>query len=221
MTSVLVLAAHPDDEILGLGGTLAKHIRDGDEVHAVVVSEGASSRYEDGAQDDLVRSARRSAETLGMTSIDFLGLPDQRLDDLPLIEVTQALEPIVQAVRPTVVYTHNPTDVNTDHGVVARASWTACRPYSAPWIDTILAFETPSSTEWAWPLSVDQFNPQWFVDIGATLELKLAAMACYPSELRPYPHPRSIRALEERARYWGSVAGTNAAEPFAVLKARR
>lgn len=221
MTRVLVVAAHPDDEILGAGATLAQHVQNGDEVHAVVVSEGASARYAEGAEAELVGAARRSAETLGLASITFLGLPDQRLDGVPLLEVTQSLEPIVQGIEPSTVYTHTPVDVNTDHGVVARACWTACRPYSAPWVKTMLAFETPSSTEWAWPLPGHDFSPQWFVDVSETLDLKLRAMACYESELRDYPHPRSLRALEERARYWGSRLGVAAAEPFVVLRARR
>lgn len=221
MRRVLVVAAHPDDEILGVGATLARHVRDGDEVHALVVSEGATARYEIGAKKHLVQSARDSADTLGLASIDFLGMPDQRLDGLPLIEVTQALETIVQSIRPAVVYTHTPVDVNADHGVVARACWTACRPYAAPWIETVLAFETPSSTEWAWRLPGHSFDPQWYVDVTDTLELKLAAMAKYDTELRQYPHPRSLRALEERARYWGSHIGVTAAEPFVLLRTRR
>lgn len=220
MSVVLVVAAHPDDEILGAGGTLAKHVARGDEVHALVLSEGASSRYEDGAEQILRDSALRSAENIGFASIQLLNMADQRLDAVPLIEVTQTLEPFVFDLRPEVVYTHTPVDVNTDHGIVARATWTACRPYSTPWLKRILAFETPSSTEWAWPLPDGGFQPNWYVDVTETLDSKLQAMVQYETELRDYPHPRSVQALTERARYWGSHIGVEAAEPFVVLRAR-
>ncbi|MEU6372894.1 PIG-L deacetylase family protein [Streptomyces sp. NPDC046909] len=217
MSTVLVLAAHPDDELLGVGGTLARHVREGDSVHAVVLSEGASSRYRDGLAEDLAKSAHRAAQVLGLTSIEMWSLPDQRLDALPLIDVVQRVEAAVDAVRPDVVYTHFPGDVNTDHGVAARAAWTACRPYVLPGLRRFAVFETPSSTEWAW--SADQaFTPSLYVDVTGTLDDKLEAMRCYDTELRDPPHPRSLCALRERAAYWGSRVGRPAVEPFQVLR---
>ena len=220
MTTVLVVAAHPDDEILGVGATLAKHVDDGDEVHAVIVSEGASARYAGDEGSRLRAAADQSASMIGFASLTFLGLPDQRLDAGPVIDLTQAVEPVVQKMRPAYVYTHSHVDVNSDHGVVARAVWTACRSYASPFVERVLAFETPSSTEWAWPTADAAFLPNWFVDVSQTLPRKLAAMAHYETELRDYPHPRSLRALEERAAYWGSVAGCGAAEPFVLLRGR-
>jgi LmbE family N-acetylglucosaminyl deacetylase len=217
MSTVLVLAAHPDDEVLGVGATLARHVRDGDAVHAVVLSEGASSRYRDGLAEDLAKSAHRSAEVLGLLSLQLWRLPDQRLDTLPLVDVVQRLEPVVDALRPDVVYTHFPHDVNTDHGVVARAAWTACRPYVLPGLRRFAVFETPSSTEWAW--SADRpFTPSLYVDVTRTLDDKIEAMSCYETEVRDHPHPRSLRALRERAAYWGSQVGRPAVEPFQVLR---
>jgi len=213
-----VVAAHPDDEVLGAGATLARHVDRGDEVHACVLSEGATSRYEDDMVSELVQCGKRAAEVIGLRSLRFEQLPDQRLDLLPLIEVTQAVEDLVDAVRPDVVYTHFPWDVNSDHAVVARCVWTACRPYRFPFVRMLAAFETPSSTEWALPGEHRRFEPQRFVDVSATLSRKLDAMRCYHSELRAYPHPRSLRALQERAAYWGSVVGLAAAEPFLVLR---
>lgn len=220
MATVLVVAAHPDDEILGGGATFARHVDEGDTVHALVLSEGASARYEQGMENALRSSAERSAEIIGFSTIEFGNLPDQRLDASPLIEVTHFVEQFVQALRPSVVYTHSHVDVNSDHGVASRAVWTACRPYATPWLERIFAFETPSSTEWAWTAPETAFQPQWFVNVERTLQRKLDAMACYDTELRDYPHPRSIRALEERARYWGSVVGDAAAEPFVILRGR-
>lgn len=217
MSTVLVVAAHPDDEVLGAGATLARHVDSGDDVHAIVVSEGASSRYPTEAESELARAAQRSAEIIGFSSLRLLGLPDQRLDALPLIEVVQTLEPMIADLRPSTIYTHSTSDVNVDHGVVARAVWTSCRPYAAPWLSSIYAFETPSSTEWSAPGDT-RFDPTLFVDVDAHLQRKLDAMACYEQELRDYPHPRSLRALRERSAYWGSHVGLANAEPFEVLR---
>ena len=215
---VLVVAAHPDDELLGAGGTLARHVRQGAAVHALVMSDGASSRYAPDMAEVLAKSAQRAAEVLGFASVRVGSLPDQRLDALPLLEVTRLVEAVADELRPDVVYTHFPGDVNADHGVVARAAWTACRPFVLPGLRSFAVFETPSSTEWAWPLDGGEFSPNSFVDITGTLPDKLAAMACYDTELRDYPHPRSLRALRERAAYWGSKVGRSAVEPFRVLR---
>jgi LmbE family N-acetylglucosaminyl deacetylase len=213
-----VVAAHPDDEVLGAGGTLARHAQAGDDVHALVLAEGATSRYDEEMVDGLHDAGKRAAEVLGFASSTFEQLPDQRLDTLPLIEITQRVEEVVETVRPDIVYTHFAWDVNSDHGVVGSCVWTACRPFRFPFVRCVAAFETPSSTEWAVPALTPRFQPNRFVDISATLDLKLEAMACYGTELRDYPHPRSLRALRERAGYWGSVAGSLAVEPFMVLR---
>jgi LmbE family N-acetylglucosaminyl deacetylase len=215
---VVVIGAHPDDELLGAGGTFARHVRSEDEVHAIVVADGASSRYPDELMAKLEKDARRAAEVIGFASLKLLALPDQRLDTVPLIELTQLLEQELDHIDPRVVYTHFPGDVNVDHGLVARAAWTACRPYYRPGLHRFAVFETPSSTEWAWPLDGAQFQPNLFVDVTATLDIKIAAMGCYESELRDYPHPRSGRALRERAAFWGSQVGLPAAEPFRILR---
>jgi LmbE family N-acetylglucosaminyl deacetylase len=216
--TVVVIAAHPDDEILGAGATLARHVRDGREVHAVVLAEGATSRYDDDMVPALQKAAIRSAEQVGFASIRFENLPDQRMDAVPLIEVTQRVEQILRELRPQIVYTHFPDDVNLDHGVASRATWTACRPYALPGLRRFAVFETPSSTEWAWPLSGDAFRPNHFVDVSDLLDVKLAAMECYESELRDSPHPRSPEMLTARAATWGSMVGVRYAEPFMVLR---
>jgi LmbE family N-acetylglucosaminyl deacetylase len=216
--NVLVLAAHPDDELLGVGATLALHARAGDAVHAVVLAEGATSRYERKMKVSLEEAGRRAAEELGLATIRFEQFPDQRLDTVPLVDVTQRIEAIVEEVKPEVVYTHFTDDVNLDHGVVARAAWTACRPYRFPGVRRFAAFETPSSTEWGWPFQGETFAPNLYVEVTETLDAKVAALACYESELRDYPHPRSARAIRERAAYWGSLVGKTAVEPFMLLR---
>ena len=218
LTRVAVIGAHPDDEILGAGATLARHVQAGDEVHAIVVADGAGSRYPGDMMGTLEKDARRAAETIGFASLRLLSLPDQRLDTVPLIELTQLLESVLDDVGPQVVYTHFPGDVNADHGLVARAAWTACRPYYRPALRRFAVFETPSSTEWAWPMSDTTLQPNHFVDVTGTLDIKIAAMECYETELRDYPQPRSARSLRERAAFWGSQVGRLAAEPFRVLR---
>jgi LmbE family N-acetylglucosaminyl deacetylase len=215
---VLVIGAHPDDEILGAGGTLARHVNDGDAVHALVVADGATSRASDELMHTLEKDATRAAETIGFSGLELRSLPDQRLDTVPFIELTQLIESVLDDIRPHVVYTHFPGDVNTDHGLVARAAWTACRPYARPLLRRFAVFETPSSTEWAWPMNDSALQPNHFVDITDTLDVKVAAMECYQTELRDYPHPRSSRSLRERAAYWGSQVGRLAVEPFRILR---
>jgi LmbE family N-acetylglucosaminyl deacetylase len=214
---IAVIGAHPDDELLGAGGTLALHVRDGDDVHAIVVADGAGSRYTREMKDTLEKQARRAAEVIGFASLRLLALPDQRLDTVPLIELTQRFEEMLDDIGPQIVYTHFPGDVNDDHGVVAKCAWVACRPYRRR-LGKFAVFETPSSTEWAWPLPGTSLQPNLFVDITDTIDIKIAAMECYETELRDYPHPRSSRALRERAAHWGSHVDRLAAEPFRVLR---
>jgi LmbE family N-acetylglucosaminyl deacetylase len=215
---VLVIAAHPDDELLGLGGTIARHAAAGDEVTAVVVSEGASARYASGAEDQLRSSGRAAAAVLGVRDLRFLGLPDQRLDAGPIIDVIQPIERVVEEIGPQVVYTHHWGDINRDHRVVNEAVLVACRPVGVRYPRSVLVFETPSSTEWSSTDPSAQFTPNVFVDIGATIEKKLEAMACYASELRPAPHPRSLEALRSRAQYWGQIVGCDCAEAFVLVR---
>lgn len=218
---VVAIVAHPDDEVLGVGGTLARHASEGADVTVVVIADGATSRYPDAMRDTLQVAGQKAALRLGLTEIRFAGLPDQRLDALPLIEITGAVDEVLNDLEPDVVYTHFAGDVNLDHATVARATWTACRPYQRPSLREIFAFETPSSTEWGWPGIGDTFSPNAFVDITATMDAKIAAMACYDSELRRPPHPRGLAALRTRGEYWGSVVGLTAAEPFMLLRTMR
>jgi LmbE family N-acetylglucosaminyl deacetylase len=218
---VVAVVAHPDDEVLGVGGTLARHARDGDDVTALVLADGATSRYPEAMRDDLRTAGRLAADCLGLKEIRFADLPDQRLDEGALLDVTRVVSEHLDDLRPEVLYTHFSGDVNLDHGVVSRATWTACRPYAREGLRELLAFETASSTEWAMPTTGERFVPTVFVDVTDTLEVKLAAMACYASELRDAPHPRGLEALRTRAAYWGGAVGRPAAEPFVALRLLR
>lgn len=215
---VLAVAAHPDDELLGLGGTLARHVDDGDEVVCVVASEGATTRYGEQAASELQSCGQAAARILGAREIRFLGLPDQQLDAQPILSVIQAIERVVDEFQPEIVYSHHWGDVNRDHRVISEAIMVACRPIGARFPRSIYLFETPSSTEWSWPDPNAAFVPNHFVDVSTTLERKLEAMACYKTEVRPSPHPRSLEALRSRAAYWGQVITRPYAEAFVVAR---
>jgi LmbE family N-acetylglucosaminyl deacetylase len=215
---VLVIAAHPDDEILGAGGTVIRHFKSGDEVRALIVCSADPIRYRAGEHNQPGDADRASHYLGGRTS--GLGFPDQRLDAGSNLELIQAIEREARAFEPDIVYTHHWGDVNSDHVRIAEAVDVATRPFAAPWLRRLYAFETPSSSEWTASSRNRPFLPNVFSDISAELDRKLDAMRCYRSELRPYPHPRSLRSLRERAGYWGSVANMSSAEPLILLRAR-
>jgi LmbE family N-acetylglucosaminyl deacetylase len=222
---VLVVAAHPDDEVLGCGGAMARHAADGDEVHVVLVAEGATSRHvrrdADGHDDELEAlraAAAAAAARLGARPPVFLGLPDNRLDEVPFLDLVKAIEGAIGAVAPDVVYTHHGGDLNQDHRLVQAAVLTALRPQPGTKPTAVYAFEVLSSSEWAAPAAHAAFLPQRFVNITGQLAAKLAAMACYRSELRDFPHPRSLPGVETLARLRGTTCGFAAAEAFMVLR---
>ena len=212
-TRVLVIAAHPDDELLGCGGTVARHARAGARVTSVIVCEGESLRYgpKGVGQWSHVGSA---AGVLGVQDVRLLAFPDQRLDTFTLTDVIERLEQIVREVQPQVVYGQFGGDVNRDHQLVFQALLVATRPTETS-IEAVYAFDTASSTEWAYPRT---FVPDTWVDIADTLETKIQAMACYESEVREYPHPRSLEALRYRARAWGAQVCLEAAEVFMTVR---
>ena len=213
MSRVLVVAAHPDDEVLGCGGVLALHARAGDPVTIVIACEGESLRYgPSGVGQDA--HILRAAAKLGVPSVRHLRFPDQALDTIRLTELIAPLERIVRELRPRVVYCQYGGDVNRDHHLLFQAALVATRP-TETCIEAVYAFDTASSTEWAYPRT---FVPDTWVDVSATLDAKLAAMACYESELRDYPHPRSLKALEHRARAFGNQACLDAAEVFMTIR---
>lgn len=217
---VLVVAAHPDDEILGCGGTIARHVRDGDEVHVMIMAEGLTSRAgfdrTQGSEklSDLARAAHAANALLGVAELTLLQLPDNRMDSMDRLDVIKAIESKVAALAPERVYTHHAGDVNIDHRVIHDAVNTACRPLPGHPVRSLLYFEVTSSTEWQPPGSGPAFSPGWFVDITETLALKLDALRCYASEMRDWPHPRSYEAVEHLARWRGATVGTQAAEGF-------
>ncbi len=215
---ILVVSAHPDDEVLGPGGSIVAHARAGHDVTIMLACCGTNLRYGREEADRLARTSEQVAATLGARKVVFGDLPDQALDTMTLTEVARRMEKTIESVDPQMIYTHYWGDINRDHRILCEAVMVAARPFAAPGVAQIHCFETPSSTEWGPPGGLPQFAPQRFVDISATLERKLAAFALYTSEVRPWPHPRSPQALEARARTWGSVIGRDAAEAFMVAR---
>ncbi|MDA2068159.1 PIG-L deacetylase family protein [Bacillus cereus] len=210
---VLVIAAHPDDELLGCGGTVALYRKKGIPVTSVIVCEGVSLRY--GNEDiDMNFCTEAAAKELGVTDLRFLNFPDQKLDLYNLVDIIQPLEEIIKSVKPTIIYCQYGGDINLDHEMLFKATLVAVRPIEK-YIKSIFTFDTASSTEWAYPRT---FIPDTWIDITSTLDVKLKAMACYKTEVREYPHPRSLEALQNRAYAWGNQVCLPAAEVFMTVR---
>jgi len=225
LNRVLVVAAHPDDEVLGCGGTIARHADAGDQVQVLIVAEGATSRQEqrDRLQADdelsaLAQAAQKAGSILGATGVEILNLPDNRLDSLDRLDLIKRLEQRIDRHQPQVVYVHHAGDVNVDHRRLHEAVVTACRPTPNHPVRRLLSFEVASSSEWQPPGSGPAFQPNWFVDISGQWRRKREALVAYASEMRPWPHARSLEALEHLARWRGAQVGVEAAEAFFLLR---
>lgn len=220
--SVLVVAAHPDDEVLGCGGTIARHSEAGDEVHTLFLADGVAARGASGAALEAEKAQRaeaaaRAARVLDSQPPRFLGLPDNRLDSVPLLDVVQGIESAIAEIDPVVVYTHHGGDLNIDHEIAHRATVTACRPLPDARVRALYAFEIVSSTEWC-GAAARAFLPDRFVGIDATLERKIEALGCYAAEMRPAPHARSVDNVRALAAFRGASAGLPTAEAFMTIR---
>jgi LmbE family N-acetylglucosaminyl deacetylase len=200
---VLVIAAHPDDEVLGCGGAIALHRDAGDPVTVVIAAQGRS------AEESQSGRPQRT-----YTDFRFLGFPDQKLDTFGLTEIIAPLEAVVREVRPRIVYCQNGGDINHDHHVLFRAALVALRPQE-DFLQSVYTYDTASSTEWGYPRT---FIPDTWLDISRSLDRKIEAMKCYEPELRPFPHPRSCEALRHRAAAFGSMCCMEAAEIFMTIR---
>lgn len=220
---IAVIAAHPDDEVLGCGGTLARLAAQGASISTLILANGLTSRVDfDRSHEQALMCthhdrAARAGELLGVRSTKLLGFPDQMLDTVPLLEITQAIEQEFLDIRPQIVFTHHGGDLNMDHVIAFRATMTALRPMENGFCQKVLAYEVPSSTDWAFKKFSPEFRPSLFVDISSHLKAKIAAMEIYESEVRAFPHPRSAERLQASARHWGSHVGFKAAEAFECL----
>lgn len=220
MKSILVLAAHPDDEVLGCGGALAKWADEGAVIHVAFLADGVFSRNDNSTQqeelDQRRAAAQQACDILGVKSLSFGDFPDNRMDTVALLDITKSIETLIHEHQPDTVITHYAGDVNIDHRRVHEAVVTACRPQCGHPVKTLLCFEVPSSTEWQLPGSAPMFAPTWFVDISSTLDRKLSALERYAAELRGWPHPRSRQGVRHLAHWRGATVGVDAAEAFVL-----
>tara|TARA_B100000029_G_scaffold513709_1_gene614094 strand:- start:4451 stop:5161 length:711 start_codon:yes stop_codon:yes gene_type:complete len=230
---ILIVVAHPDDEVLGMGGTIRKHTKKGDNVVVAYLTTGISARrsldytnsssYDFSEHDlqknkkqilELQHDAKKSSKVLGIKKTIFFDFPDNELDTIPLLKIVKTIEKIILKEKPDIVYTSHSKDLNIDHRITCNATLTACRP-SSIFIKEILSFEIFSSTEWTF--SYD-FKPDYFVNIEKELSFKINAMKKYKNELKKFPHPRSLENIENSAKRWGTVCGFNAAEAFQIIR---
>lgn len=223
--NILVVAAHPDDEILGVGGTIAKHVEAGDAVYGLILGEGQTSRFDrrEEAGNEIVErlhgDTERAAAVLGIRKMYFENFADNRFDSVDLLDIVKAVERRIRELRPVIIYTHHRGDLNVDHRMAYQAVLTATRPMQDQPVKEIYTFETVSSTEWNFSYGQEQFAPNVFVRLtAAQFEKKLAAMEEYKTELCAYPHPRSLEMLRASAVRWGGVAGGHYVEAFETVR---
>jgi N-acetylglucosamine malate deacetylase 1 len=213
MNKILVIVAHPDDEVLGCGATIAKHIDNGDIVQVVFLSDGFSSRDDD---KDRNNNAHKASEVLACQQPIFLNYPDNRLDTIPLLDIVKKIEKVVDDIQANIIYTHYFGDLNIDHQITHKAVMTACRPQPDFCVKEIYSFETLSATHWQSSSMTNTFNPNYFVDISDFIKQKIKALQCYDNEMRDYPHARSYEAVVSLSSFRGSAVGVHNAEAFVV-----
>jgi len=205
---VLVVAAHPDDEALGCGGTIAKHVADGDEVNAMFMTDGGRSRVE---------ARVNASKILGITSEYQCVFPDNQMDTEPLLGIAKEVERVIAIEQPEIIYTHHAGDLNIDHQITHKAVITVCRPQPDFCVKEIYAFEVLSATEWNTP-GLMPFIPNVFVDITDFIEVKREALVAYQDEMREPPHSRSIYSSVNACAVRGNTVGVDYAEAFSLVR---
>ena len=226
MDTILVIAAHPDDEVLGCGGTMARLALEGNDIYTLILGEGITSR--DAFRDrtkreneivELRKQAEDANKILGVKKVYTYDFPDNRFDTVPLLDIIKTIEKIKEDIKPGIIFTHHYGDLNIDHQITFKAVMTAFRPIKDESVKEIYSFEIPSSTEWN-VISLAYFMPDYFVNINKYLETKINALKEYETELRDFPHPRSLKAVELNAKQWGVKMGFEAAEAFKTVRVR-
>jgi LmbE family N-acetylglucosaminyl deacetylase len=224
MKKILVVASHPDDEILGVGGTIINHINNGDDVYVLFLAQGGdTSRLIKRSNELVERSTHKIQEEslsikkfLGLKEVFFLDFPDNKMDTVPLIDICKEVEKYLSLIKPEIIYTHYENDLNVDHEIVFRAVTTACRPCNENCPKEIYSFEVLSGTEWQ--IGGEKFKPNFYVDITESITKKIIAMEMYQSEIREYPHSRSKEGINILAQYRGLECGKRYAEAFKLIR---
>ena len=224
---IMIVVAHPDDELLGLGATMHKIIHEQNvQVHVVILGEGITSRSDIRDIDkwklqlNVHRQNIRSAQTaIGYNSVSIYDLPDNRFDSVDLLDIIKIIDKEKQKVSPEIIFTHHGGDLNIDHQRTFEAVVTSCRPMQIENVKTIITFETPSGTEWRASSDPKHFIPNLFFQVGKeNIAAKIKGMEAYEFEKRAYPHPRSPEALTIQAQRWGISIGVNYAEAFCIVR---
>tara|TARA_B100001057_G_scaffold489036_1_gene574531 strand:- start:4075 stop:4764 length:690 start_codon:yes stop_codon:yes gene_type:complete len=221
---ILVVASHPDDEILGCGGTIAKLSRSGNIVKTIILTKGISSRFDSNKneiiklQDKLNKSSKAANRVIGVKNLKFFDLPDNQFDNKSLLSLTKVIEKEIKNFKPNIIFTHFINDLNIDHQYTSRAVLTAARPQTKNSVDEILFFEINSSTDYQINSNGLQFMPNYFVDISKTVKLKKKALEIYKSEMKKYPHSRSVKAILNKNISIGNSIGLGSCEAFQIAR---
>ena len=213
---ILIVVAHPDDEVLGCFASVAKLIKEGNEAYTLILGEGKTSRGEGELEiKELHKEIKKANEVIGIKEVFIEKLPDNAFDTISLLEIVKVIEKYKNIVKPDIIFTHYENDLNIDHRITYQAVLTATRPMEDECVKEIYSFEILSSTEWNYPLT---FSPDTFFDISDTIDLKIEAMNRYTSELCEYPHPRSLKGIELNAKYQGMRVGKKYVEAFKTIR---
>jgi LmbE family N-acetylglucosaminyl deacetylase len=221
--TILIIAAHPDDDAFGCGGTIAKLSKNKNNIYAIYFTDGVSARLN---QKDLKKNiiqrrlnTNTAAKILGIKNYSYCLYPDNKLDSIPLLEIVQRIEQEIKVIKPDIIFTHFGNDLNIDHRIINKAVITATRPKPKNKVKKILLFETLSNTEWNFSGSKTSFNPNYFVDISKTIDKKIKAAKSYNKEIFSWPHPRSVKGIKILAMFRGQSVGLKLAEGFQLLRA--
>ena len=225
MGKVLVIAAHPDDEVLGCGATIARLVNEGYHAYTLILGEGVTSRDETRdvkKREDEIKELRKQTceanKIIGIKKVFTHDFPDNRFDTVSLLDIVKVIERVKKETGPDIIFTHYERDLNIDHQITYKAVITATRPSNRKQVNEIYSFEVLSSTEWYYPLS---FLPDVFFDIAETLQYKLEALEVYASEVRKFPYPRSLEGIKSNAKYWGVRVGKEYVEAFKIVRILR
>jgi LmbE family N-acetylglucosaminyl deacetylase len=223
--NILTVAAHPDDEVLGAGGSIARLVKEGHKAYTLILGEGIASRYDkenDGGGSKEIEQLRKDAEDankiLGTEKTFFFDFPDNKFDSVPLLDIVKIVEKVKNSIEPAIIFTHYERDLNVDHRITYKAVIAAARPVPTETVKEIYSFEIPSSTEWSYPLT---FSPNVFLDTSKSLDIKLEALKKCRAELKEYPHPRSIEGVTLIAKHRGMTVGLKSAEAFKAVRITR
>ena len=212
---ILIIAPHPDDEVLGCGGIIAKHTKEGDEVYLCIVTKAYTPDWSEEFLKNRPKEIEKANKILGIKKTYFLDYPTVKLDTIPQKELNEEISKVVNVVNPDILYIPYKGDLNKDHRLVFESSLVATRPANHK-VKRILSYEALSETEWG--QSIEPFTPNVYIDISETFEKKIEAMKAYESELKQYPHPRSLEIVEALAKKRGSEAGVKFAEAFMLVR---